>query len=378
MFAHIFINRLKCLVRDRQMMFWTFLYPVLLGTLFAIAFTNLSGGGASFSDIPIAVVDNAEYQSNAAFKSALASVSDNASSDKLFSVTTETQEQAEESLKNGDIDGYILFDNGAHVVVKDSGINQTILKEFMDSYLQTGSAYASIIKMDPGKAAGIQPSSGNFINSVSPGKENADYMVIYYYALIAMACLFGGFWGAKEMSDIQADLSPLGARINLAPVHKLKSFGYSLCAAVLVDFMSLLVLVAYLGFVLKIDFGGQIGYIIATCFAGSLVGVSLGALITAMFKGHSGIKMAIMITFNIVMSFLAGMMVADVKYAVTHAAPIMAYINPANLISDAFYSLYYYSSHSRFFLNFGLLIAFAAVFYLCVYLIIRRQRYASI
>lgn len=378
MFAHIFVNRLKCLVRDKQMLFWTFLYPVLLGTLFCIAFSNLSGGGSSFTDIPIAVVNNAEYQSNAAFKSVLASVSGDASSDKLFSVTTVQKKQAEESLKNGDIAGYILFEDGAHVVVKNSGINQTILKGFMDSYLQTGSAYSAVVKLNPAAAAGIQPSSGNHITPVSPGKENADSMVIYYYALIAMACLFGGFWGAKEMEDIQAYLSPRGARVNLAPVHKLKAFGYSLCAAVLVDFLSLLVLVAYLGLVLKIDFGGQIGYIIATCFAGCLVGVSFGALITAMFKRHSGLKMAIMITVNIVMSFLAGLMVSDVKYAVTHAAPIMAYINPANLISDALYSLYYYSSHARFFLNFGLLIGFAAVFYLCVYFIIRRQRYASI
>jgi ABC-2 type transport system permease protein len=192
-----------------------------------------------------------------------------------------------------------------------------------------------------------------------------------------MACLFGGFWGRKEMEDIQAYLSPLGARLNLAPVHKLKAFGYSLCAAVLVDFLSLAVLIAYLGLVMNVDFGGQIGYVIATCFAGSLVGVSFGALLTA-FKGSLQLKTAVMITVNIVMSFLAGMMVADIKYTVTHAVPLLAYINPANLISDALYSLYYYSSHARFFLNFGLLLGFAAVFYLCVYLIIRRQKYASI
>lgn len=377
MFAHIFVNRLKCLVRDKQMLFWTFLYPIVLGTLFGVAFTNISNG-VGFSDIPIAVVSNAEYQSNAAFKSALASVSDENSSDKLFSVTEQPLKQAEESLKNGDIEGYILFDGGAHVVVKDSGINQTILKEFMDSYVQTGSAYAAIAKMNPGGAAGIEPADRNFLSPVSPGKANADNMVVYFYALIAMACLFGGFWGVKEIEDIQADLSARGARVNLAPVHKLKAFGISLCAAVLVDFLSLLALVAYLRIVMNVDFGGQIGYVIATCFAGSLVGVSLGAFLTALFKGSSQLKTAVMITVNIVMSFLAGMMVADIKYTVTQAVPIMAYINPANLISDALYSLYYYSSHARFFLNFALLIGFALVFYICVYLVIRRQKYASI
>ncbi len=378
MFAHIFVNRLKCLVRDKQMLFWTFLYPILLGTLFVIAFSNIGSGG-NFTGIPIAVVDNPEYQSNGVFKNVLASVSDDSgSSENLFSITEASREQAEESLKNGDIDGYILFENGARVVVKDSGINQTILKEFMDSYLQTGSAYAAIVKMNPAAAANIQPPTGSYINSTAPGKANADSMVVYFYALIAMACMFGGFWGVKEMENIQANLSPQAARVNLAPVHKLKAFGISLCAAVIVHFISLIVLVAYLGLVLNVDFGGQIGYVIATCFAGSLVGVSFGALLMAPFKGSPQIRIAIMITVNITMSFLAGMMVADIKYTVTHAVPLLAYINPANLISDALYSLYYYSSHARFFLNFGLLIGFAAVFYFCVYFIIRRQRYASI
>lgn len=378
MFAHIFINRLKCLIRSRQLLFWTFLYPIVLATLFGIAFSNLTNG-SSFSSIPVVVVDNAEYESNASFKDVLSSVkSGGASSEKLFSITAETKEQAEESLKNGDIAGYILFEGGPRVVVKDSGLNQTILKEFMDSYVQTGSAYAAIAKLNPAAAGSIKPASGNYLSSASPGKANANNIVVYYYALIAMACLFGGFWGKKEIEDIQADLSPQGARVNLAPVHKLKAFGCSLCAAILVDFLSLMVLVAYLGIVMKVDFGGQTGYVAATCFAGSLVGVSFGALLTALLKGSGQLKVALMISISMVMSFLSGLMVMDIKYTVTHAAPIMAYINPANLISDALYSLYYYSSHDRFFLNFALLAGFAVVFYLCVYFVIRRQKYASI
>lgn len=378
MFAHIFVNRLKCLLRSRQLLFWTFVYPLVLATLFGLAFSNLTNG-SGFSSIPIAVVDNAEYQNNETFKETVSSASlSGSSSEKLFSVAEATKEQAEESLKNEDIEGYILFENGPHIVVKNSGVNQTILKEFMDSYVQIGSAYTSIAHMNPYAAGGIQPVSGNYLSSVAPGKTGADNIVIYFYALIAMACLFGGLWGKKEIDDIQADLSAQGARVNLAPVHKLKAFGYSLCAAVLVDFASLMVLVAYLGIVMKVDFGGQLGYVAATCFAGSLVGVSFGAFITALVKGSENIKVAILITVSMVMSFLSGLMVMNIKYTVTHAVPLLAYLNPANLISDALYSLYYYSSHGRFFLNFGLLIAFAAVFYLCVYLKTRRQKYASI
>jgi len=380
MFSHIFINRFKCLVRDRQLVFWTFLYPLVLATLFGLAFANLSGS-ANFAGIPIAVVDNAEYRGEKAFRDALASVSDEngSSSGKLFHITLATRSQAEDSLKNNGIKGYILFENGAHVVVKDSGIGQTILKEFMDSYLQTGSAYASIIQKNPDAARVIgYDGKKTYLKSAAPGKAAPNTTVVYFYALIAMASLFGGFWGKKEVDDIQADLTPQGARLNLAPVHKMKAFGYSLCAAVSIHFISLLLLVAYLCVALKVDFGGQLGFVLVTCFFGSTMGVSFGALIGALVKGNGHIKIAVMISVSMFLSFLAGLMNINIKYTVTHAAPALAYINPANLISDAFYSLYYYSSHTRLFINLGLLLGFSIVFYLVVYFVTRRQKYASL
>ena len=48
------------------------------------------------------------------------------------------------------------------------------------------------------------------------------------------------------------------------------------------------------------------------------------------------------------MSFLAGLMFVDMKYIIAVKAPFLSYINPAALISDAFYSLYLFDSHSRF------------------------------
>jgi ABC-2 type transport system permease protein len=72
------------------------------------------------------------------------------------------------------------------------------------------------------------------------------------------------------------------------------------------------------------------------------------------------------------------MMVSTVKFAVTRAAPFMAWANPANLIADAFYSLYYYSGYTRFFTNIAVLAGMSAAFSLVVFFFTRRQRYASL
>jgi ABC-2 type transport system permease protein len=236
-----------------------------------------------------------------------------------------------------------------------------------------------IAQSDPAAAAHMQyDGETSYVKAVSPGKVDPDSWVTYYYALIAMASLFGGFWGIKEIEDIQANLSPCGARLNVAPVHKLKMLAYSFPAAIAIQFLSCIVLVVYLSLVLNVDFGNQMGFILIACLAGSITGVTFGAMIGAVVKGGDGIKTAVLLTTSLVLSFLSGLMVTDIKYAVVHAVPAMAFLNPASLISDAFYALYYYTSYTRFFVNIGLLIGFSAVFTLIVYVITRRQRYASL
>jgi ABC-2 type transport system permease protein len=380
MFKHIFVYRLKCLLGNRMLVFWTFLYPIVLATLFSLAFSNLSSADA-FSSVPIAVVNNAEYQSDTYFQSALDSVSDNSATakQKLFHVTVETQDHALQSLDKNEIAGYILLDGGAHVVVRESGVGQTILKEFVDSYLQRMSASGTILQNNPAAAQNLQMDiEGTYIREVAPVKTNPDKSVVYYYALIAMAALFGGFWGNHEITDIQADQSPQGARVGLAPVHKLKSLVSSFSASILMQFAILVAVVAYMGFALKVDFGGQLPFVLLACLVGSVMGVSYGAFIGAVTRKSNSLKIAVLVSTSLAMSFLAGMMVSTIKYAAIKAVPALAYLNPANLMSDAFYSLYYYTGYARYFTNIGLLLAFSAVFCLAVYFITRRQKYASL
>lgn len=382
MFAHIFINRFKCMVRDKTVMFWTLAFPILLASLFGLAFGNLSSADR-FSKINIAVVDNTEFQQSPGFQAALAAVANNGSAgeDSLFKVRRCTYEAADKLLKNNQIAGYIVMDGGPHLVVRESGINQTIIKGFLDDYAQKYTAISNIVKQNPNAWPALMQNasqSPNYLKEVSPTQAKPDKTVNYYYALIAMACLFGSFRGLSEISAVQANLSPQGARVSLAPTHKLKIFGYSLCAATVVHLLSILILTAYLQFVLKVDFGRDLPYILLACVVGSMTGVMMGAFIGAVIKKNESFRIAVMVSSSMIFSFLAGLMVVDMKYIITQAIPIMAYINPANLITDAFYSLYYYDTYGRFFMNIGLLCGFVAVFYLIVYFSLRRQRHASL
>jgi ABC-2 type transport system permease protein len=141
------------------------------------------------------------------------------------------------------------------------------------------------------------------------------------------------------------------------------------------------ILVAYLIFILKVDFGDQMGYIFLTCFVGCAAGITFGSFVASVVKKGEGVKTAIILGGTMVASFLSGMMSGygnNIKYIIGQKVPLLAYINPVSLIADTFYTLYYYDTHTRFFINIALLCGFTVLFSLCTYLVIRRQKYASI
>lgn len=380
MFKHIFITRFKCLIRDKQLIFWTLIFPIVLATLFKIAFTNLSSN-ETFKAIDIAVVNNQNYENNQGFKTVIEQVSKDGS-DKLFNVTFTEEKNAEELLKNSKIAGYIYLNPEINLVVKSSGLNETVIKTFLDNYKESESIIETIVKANP-KAMStdlIKDASTyrEYTKEISPSRGVPNTILNYFYTLIAMACLYGGFFGLKEITDIQGDLSRRAARINMAPVHKMKVFLSGLSAAFLIQFTEILILLGYLYFALKVDFGNQLPYILLLSFVGCATGVSLGTMVSALVKKNEGIKVAILITTSMIGSFLAGMQYANMKYIVEKNVPILAYINPATLITDGFYTLYYYNTHERYFINISILTVLSIVFCLITYFIIRRQKYGSL
>lgn len=382
MFSHIFLYRLKCILRDKENLFWTLLFPIVLAVFFNMALSNL-GNAEQFTEIKIAVVDDVAFKEDTTFQEVLKSVSEsNVENDSpLFSINYTTKEDAEKLLDDSDIEGYIFMTNKPNLVVKNTGLNQTIIRSFLDNYQQTSSTITTIVSEDPSLLPKVLENVGisnDYLTKISLSSANPNPVVYYFYTLIAMACMFGSFWGLKEVMAVQADLSAQGARVNMAPTHKLKMYAVSLLAATLVQFIIILILILFLVFILKVDFGNNIGYIILTCLVGTITGVSFGAFIGAVVKGSENLKTGILSAGTMLLSFLAGMMYANMKIIIQNNAPIIGYLNPVNLISDSFYSLYYYSTYTQYFINLLILCGLTVVFSIMTYFVLRRQRYASI
>ncbi len=378
MFVHIFKYRLKCLLGDKINLFWTLLFPLLLATFFQLAFSNLTTG-EKLQTIYIAVADNQAWQENENFRQVMDGVS--TGEDSLFNLTVVSAEEAEKLLNDKKIYGYIVTGEPIQLVVNNSGMYQSIIQSFLDNYMQNTDAFYTIMAKDPTKLQQLVDSLGDRQTYIRenrlPGGE-PNYVVNYFYSLIAMACFYGGFMGMREISDIQANISAIAARVNVAPVHKMKAFVYSSSASLLVQLSEMLVLLGYMIFILGVDFGGRTGFILLTTFVGSITGLTFGAFISALVKKSEGAKVGILISVSMFCSFLAGMMQQSIKYIVSQKAPILSWINPLNLLTDAFYRLYYYDTMARYALNMLVLVGFILIFGLVTYFIIRRRKYASL
>lgn len=389
MFFHLLKYKLKALFREKDLLGWIFAFPIVLGTFFYLSFgTIMQSDDYDFSPVPIAYVT--ESGADETFDGILEELGTE-SDDQLFQITKTDMTKGEALLKEGEVDGIIVSvqdkalqgaaSQNISVVVSGKGLNQTIIKSFLETYLKHKSVIEQIGSTHPDKkeaAINILSESTDFNKEISYSNAKMDNLSQYFFALIAMTCMYGSVIGRRCVEDIQGNLSALGARREVSPAHKLTVIVADFCGSVLVDFSSVLLLIGYLTMVLKIDFGDRVPQIILTAFAGSVIGVAMGTFIGSIGGISVTIKDALVSVISLVLSFLSGLMINNMKDIVEHTVPFVNRINPAALITDCLYSLNMYDNFERFYTNLVLMGVIAVFFIFGSYMQLRRNRYASI
>ena len=372
----LYRTRLKCLFRNKEGMFWCYLFPILLATCFFFAFNNL-WDIESFETISVAY-DNEGIETDQ-FKNVLSEAK--ISETMMFDITYCDKEEAKTLLENDEIAAYIVGSTNPVLYVKQNGLNETIIKSFVDSYRQMTVTVGTILKDNPNAMnEGLLSDVMQYDAFVEEAKneKKPDPILIYFYALMAFSCIYAANWGLEEVINIQADLSSRGARVSVAPIHKMRLFLINLLAAFTAHIGSILLLFLYMYYVMKINFGDNLFYLFAVCLVGSFAGLAMGATVGVWTKKKAEVKEAILTIVILGGGFLSGMMIADMKYLIAENLPLLSYLNPVNLVADAMYSLYYYDTYDRFYLNIGILCIITVLLSVASYFGIRRKNYASI
>ena len=389
MFWHLYKYRLKVLFKDKVTLFWTGIFPIILGTFFFLAFSDISEKAENISDIKVVLAaeeNKGNVEEIILSDNSYRSFIDSMISEGYFDVEYADYETAKDMLDDSKVDGIILVEPtergvSSSLVFAKSGMNQTILKYIVNTYNQ-----AMIVAVDtevnaPTRLEAVlaQIYSNESINkNVSASNGELDPYNQYYFALFSMTCMFGATFGLINTAHSQADQTAVGTRRAASPTKKMAMVISEYFAGVTITETLFIVLLAYLTLILKVNLSNSYGLILLASVMASFMGVSLGYFFGVVLKGKQGFKDGVMMAVILFLNFLAGLMMGNMKYIIEKYCPIVNRINPAAIISDCFYSICVFDNmemYVRCIISMGI---WTVIFAVCSIIVLRREKYANL
>ena len=383
MTGRIFITQLKLALRNRSSLFWTLCFGCILGTLFYFGFGSIYSQ-ESFDTIDAAVLSDGGDESYSYLVDTLKELK-NDDGTPLLNIHEVSGDEAKRLLDEDEIKGIISLPD-VKLTVKERGISESILT-IVAGEIKSNKDYIEYIMTEHPELAGelisdisdkTQEKSVGYAEIVSIGGQNKDPYVAYFYNLIAMVCLFCANSSLSFVCRNQANISETGKRTNLSPVSKVKYELTGLAAVYMVQLAASELVLMYLVFILKINFGGDLAWLVLLTALGTLLGVSLGYLI-----GHIGTKdydrkSGLITAITLIGGFFAGLFYHSMKIIMEQNNPLINRINPSAVITDAFYSLNIFGVGDRLMRSIVYLAGLSIVFIAVGTVLGRRQEYASL
>lgn len=377
MFGHLFKYGFKSLMRTKEVVFWTWVFPFALCTFMYMAFSNLFETTEQFHAIPVAVVQEKEDEVIDRMFEAVSKEGEG----QLLRVNKTSEEEAEQMLEDEEVQGIIFVQDELSLKVSENGMEQTLLKMVLDQFAQYKKTITDVAQIHPEQVMQTVmelSSQKEYYEETNSSGGNQDNVINFFYAIFAMTCLFASYAGCDKAEKIQANVSVLGQRRNIVPVHKMKNILVDFLACELMQYSIVCLLLLYMKFVLRLELGDKLPAIFLLLFVGTSYGIMFGIFVGSLPRIGEGMKIGLLTGINLLFCAMSDLMATGVKDLIEHSVPFVNDINPAALISDSFYALNIYDTYGRFAQNMLLLGIGAVVLAVVSYLMVRRSRYASL
>ena len=382
MFINILKNQLRLGLRNKSNIFWTLMFPIILGTLFYVTFGGIYDEYNSEAIKTAVVFESDNEATNNNIKTYLESLEMN--DHKMLDIIYTDYETALDMLKDDEkVNGIIsVHENGKlSLDINSNGVLSTIQENITTIYNQNVELIEKVSKEHPEKLMDVLKgvmSRVSYINTHAMGGDNKDPFISYFYNLIAMAAMFAALNSVRIGTSCQANMSKVGARTNAAPVNRMVFQAAGFIASYIVQTLIVFVAITYLMFGLKIDFGGEKIFVYITTAFASLVGTSLGFFVGNLGSFTLEKKESILVGITLTGCALSGLMYGDMKAIITENVPIINKINPAAVISDSYYSLNMFGTSGRYTEAVMYMLILSAVFIVLALVMGRRNHYDSI
>lgn len=376
MFCHNLKYAMKTMIKNKSAIIWTMLFPIVLATFMYMAFGNLFEKDELFSAIPVAVVSE---KTNEGFEAVIEELSKEGE-DQLLKAEYMTDEEAKNAISEKKVTGIIYVGEDIRLVVNESTYQNTVIKAIIAQYKKSEQVITEIAKKNPAAVSqAVKDMTGDreyFVEKATSDGNQSVYTT-YFYAIFAMSCLFASFAATEKIAKIQANESALGMRRCLSPNSKMITILAEFISMLVVQFIIEVVALIYLT-VIGVDFGDKYPQILVILFFGSCIGIAFGIIIGSISKWSANTRTGICISISMALSVMADLCAHGIKDAIEHTCPIINRINPAALIVDSFYALNVYDTYDRYIRNIATLGIMSVALLVISFLIVRRNKYASL
>ncbi len=381
MFGRIFIYKFKEITRNRYVVGWNLLFPIVLATVFYLGFGNLiKDDPDNFNTIEAGYVNTNQSDSN--FKQVLDELTKE--TDEHIAILSlheyESKDDAIEAMNSDEISGFYMESNDEiETIVPKNGYQATTLNQVVREYQNKKEVIEKIAMEHP---ENLQVAFDMATKDLSVMKEydfgnNTSPYIQYFFALIAMSSLFSSWISTAILEGICANMTEQGKRFECSPTSKLMAILAGILAALVLQSVSNAVVVVYVQEVLKISFGAPLWNIILLTTLGSGLGVSAGVLMGSFIK-NARLLIVVPLAFTMTCSFFSGLMWHQIRQYIESFCPVLNKINPASLLVDCLYTRATYGKTISYYQDIIIMACMIVASLLVSALLLRRRRYVSL
>lgn len=362
MLIHLLKYSLKMLVKDRNIMFWLLVFPIIIGTFMHLMTARSFEMEEKFATIPVAVVvqtDGKEY---------IRLLREAAAGQEmpLLEITETTEQQAQALLAQGKAEGIVYAGDTLSLTVQESGAVPSMLQLILNRIEQCRK-YDMPYTME-----------NSFVTESNSIGDNMRPVMNLIYAVMALVCLLASLTGCECIATGWGGVSGPGLRRAVSPVGRMKGLLADFLACEIIGYGAACIVFIYMRFVLGICIGDRYPLILLFLSVAVSSGVMMGMFIGLLPFRRERLRLAVLTGMILVCCAMDDLMIEGIRDVIEHSVPWLNDVNPAAMISDAFYSLNVYSGYSRFLLDAGRLGGVTVLFMLLCLIIIRGKRYAGI
>lgn len=381
MFGRIYLYKLKELVRNRYLVGWNFIFPLVLATAFYLGFGNLiKDDPDTFKTLDVGYVNTNQVESN--FSTMLDELSKTTSEhEQVLEVHNfDSKAAAMTAMGNEEIYGiYIETDGDIETIVPYNGFRATTLNQIVREYENKLTLIETVAKDHPENlqtAVDMVTSDLSIIKEHDFGTNTSPYLQ-YFFSLIAMASLFSSWISTSMLEGMCANMTEQGKRFECAPTSKMLAIVAGILAGLTLQSVSNAIVVIYVEYILNISLGAPLLNIIALTTLGSGLGISAGVLIGSFVKNER-LLVTVPLCFTMTCSFCSGLMWHQIRQIIESKCPILNRINPACLLVDCLYTRATYGMTDAYYRDITIMITMIIGSLIISAFFLRRRQYVSI